>query len=956
MFNPSKYIYYNPELAFTRVADAQAYYAASDSNPAFLDDAFLTASNVDALAYLCHLGIRGFDVSGVNRAIGSAMLSNGIKQQELDSTAFFVPNVLKAARLVGSNVLEFLPDSSNQVSITPSNVTAGDVVRILVDRTASVASAAVTSIGSNALTLASPIVTNAATSADTVYTVYGIRAYDPQRLGDILFLRALAQDPSIYREGQEPLVSFGSFNSTLYTSLYPESTFVSERQAYLEALAYRRMLEGDDVTVRTSETVLLYNNLLVQSNAQLSNDVIVWGSLGIGTNAYAERLTVFSGNAALVASEPSSNDAYGSVGHLAFALQDRRVARLAGATRFDSNVGDGGALLYVDDGTGSSNETLAAAFGSSAAFFAGRVGLGTAEPRDSLHIESGNVLLRDSNAASVVFDGTWDIGVRGEDSNFRLRYARDSNATAALWRPDGTLVLRGPSNLVEPPSNHALLAYGAARFQDSLEVGSQFLAFDGDSVEAPGYAWTARSNTGMYLSGSNLSFAVDGVERLRMAGDQVVVEGNLSLGSNAAMRSAVFLVSSNDSAASPGFAWAADSSAGMFLADGSDVALSAGGAERLRVQGAQGHVGIGTTSATRRLHVHASDGDPSSILIQNGAASGEVGLAFHAPRMPEPSSTWVIGMRGSSCNLEFGIGSLASNFQQVSLLELTAAGKLGIGTIPEETLHTNGNMVTTGFAVFSSNVSIASKLFCSNDLVFGAYGNAFTVAYSCNALNLGNKFEIDVGASTVSIYDDLYVPKSVTTTNIHYLSDARLKKDIRETSAEEDLATLAAIPIKTFKYIDESAFGGGVHKGVIAQDLRPDLTTERTDVIPCIMSDATWLPEFKTIVFENVVDDAAIAIGDVLVARRKTADKETVQLRVSSSIRAQQEGGRVRTIATVALEGKSRAPAEKTNVFVVGKLGACLSVKYDALLMTAVNAIKALAAKVESLSSRDATC
>lgn len=1260
-FSAVKYVYHNPEAAFTTASEARAYHQANSNSLPFLDDGVLAASNVDALAYMALNGsLMRYDVTSLNRAIGSAMLSNGVRQSDLDAVDFYLPNVLATCRLIESNVLElydfqdkdsYLLPFSNLQRFTASNVSSGDFLRIVVDDNASIIKSELASFTSNALVFASPLVTNFPTTSNTLYTVYGIRAYDPDRLGDILFLREFYGTPEFWDATKAPTVSFEAFNTTLYGSLYPESLFSSARQAYLESLAYGRALEADDIAVRNAPTVLLYNNLVVQKDAGFCNDVSVWGNLGVGTGAFPERLTVYSGNVGIVAPAPGSNGQ--ELGHLSFGA--RKGASNWQASRWVGSASSndrGGAILYVNAGSNDAAEALAVAVGPDRrAFFAGALGVGASDPLERVHVlsdpeASATLFLQDATAsggappsaylklradAYTGADLSWVAGLYQADSNFRVGTLSQSNVALTLT-PDGRVSVGAPA-AGEPPDDDpssALRVYGVARFEGDVDVGQQVLVDPGDSAAAPGHAWKGHSDAGMFLGESNavgLSVAgeprmllrqdgiIDVTADLHLAGDLIFMGSNRLLQADTVEARNQFWGSSQDGAQVPSYSWSgAFSSTGVFLADEGqtrcNVAFSTAGVERVRIQDGEGYVGIGTTAATHRLHLFSSNASSdyrtAGILLQNAAPGGgqvgialqsaptqgsnwtmtmdgldrrmrigyggsslmvldpehlevresilarssasnapgysfaerpdvgmyllpgtsnlsfstagrerlriqgdtgmvtvhedlyvtknlfvagstteiqtetvlikdnllvinstltsndpplppnfvsgleinrgypdsnyflvfaeqgevfkiglsnqlqtvatredavadkailffdasnarltfrsnvviddgsrmgvgtstadthrlhvvgdggvsyadagilvratdplgEAGIAFQAPRLPG-SRAWVIGMGGMNCNLKIGTG-LSNAFPQQALLELTSTGMLGIGTVPQETLHTNGNMVTTGFAAFSSNVSIASTLFCSNDIVFQAFDNTFAVSYTSNLLDMGGKINIDVGAAVVSVLDDLYVPKSITTTNIHYLSDRRMKKNIRETESEADLRTIEALPIVTFEYIDGDAFGSNVHKGVVAQDLPTDLTTETTDVVPCIMADATWSPEYKTLAFAGRLEEG-LEIGDVLAVRRKNGGA-VLRLRATSKSVEASQGLGLRTILCVAQESSGRAiEGLSEEVFVVGKMGPCRTVKYDALLMTSVNAIKALTARVRQL-------
>jgi hypothetical protein len=94
-----------------------------------------------------------------------------------------------------------------------------------------------------------------------------------------------------------------------------------------------------------------------------------------------------------------------------------------------------------------------------------------------------------------------------------------------------------------------------------------------------------------------------------------------------------FLGQASDTASIPSFSFAANPNTGIFQPAASNIALSTGGTERMRVS-ANGNVGIGTTNPSEKLHVQGN------ILSSGSTSVGTQFLGLAADTVGAPSYSW----------------------------------------------------------------------------------------------------------------------------------------------------------------------------------------------------------------------------------------------------------------------------------------------------------------------------
>lgn len=230
-----------------------------------------------------------------------------------------------------------------------------------------------------------------------------------------------------------------------------------------------------------------------------------------------------------------------------------------------------------------------------------------------------------------------------------------------------------------------------------------------------------------------------------------------------------------------------------------------------------GTIGIGTTDGatllsavrTKLPFIPSLTDDTQARFENNGVASIAI-LGSNTERS--------VIMFGDQNNLNSGELSYDHTANQLDFqtngtthMSLDSSGYLGIGTQdPLAPLHITG----------SRNLNPESYILGGdNDNVFSNYTDEFsTLASSTGGIDYSVIAEDRIAANEFNAY-----------------SDIRIKKDIEETQAAEDLALLRKLDVKSYKYIDPVRNGTELKKGFIAQEVETVFSQavgKKTGIIP----------------------------------------------------------------------------------------------------------------------------
>jgi hypothetical protein len=377
----------------------------------------------------------------------------------------------------------------------------------------------------------------------------------------------------------------------------------------------------------------------------------------------------------------------------------------------------------------------------------GNVGVGVDTPIESLHVNgkvyaSNQVLSSASNDSSNVPSFSWR-----EDSNTGIYHPTTSTlgfSTAGVPRMfinstgNVGIGLSNPSQRLHVSGNETVtgtvsagdggLGYGnAGTFNAFVGMNSTFGAGSNIAIQlgrATVYndSWflihTHLSNT----SPSNyFQIAAYGSGNSGLA---VQAGGNVGIGTTSPVHKlhvvgkvysdTQLLVSSNDSATTPGYSYLGNSNTGMFHSALDTLGFSTNGTSRMIIDGS-GNIGIGTASLSQRLHVSGNE------FVTGIVSAGDGGLGFGNPG----TFNAFVGMNstfGSGSNVAIQLGRVTalneswfllhahlsntspSNYFQISAyasgntgLVVQAGGNVGIGTTsPVHRLHVAGDINFTG--------------------------------------------------------------------------------------------------------------------------------------------------------------------------------------------------------------------------------------------------------------------
>jgi len=160
------------------------------------------------------------------------------------------------------------------------------------------------------------------------------------------------------------------------------------------------------------------------------------------------------------------------------------------------------------------------------------------------------------------------------------------------------------------PQKKFHVAGGDARFEGDV-FGSRSVYVRDDATEAlPAFSFEGDEDTGIFRPDADeIAITVGGSEGLRLTSDGLAIgktapQDALDVVGNVRATGGRFLAGDEGSEAAPSFAWIDDKDTGVYLPDDDTLAVTTGGAERVRVD-ADGNVGINLEglAAEARLHV-----------------------------------------------------------------------------------------------------------------------------------------------------------------------------------------------------------------------------------------------------------------------------------------------------------------------------------------------------------------
>lgn len=359
----------------------------------------------------------------------------------------------------------------------------------------------------------------------------------------------------------------------------------------------------------------------------------------------------------------------------------------------------------------------------------GNVGIGTTAPTEKFNIEGGNILVRNGTEGKIRFGNNSlnYITYLNDTVYFRANgshYFEGSGFQKGIWNSSGNLGVGTTS-----PTQKLEVA-GAALIKNS-NVGLLYLH------NTSNYLYGDLNGVTILEAGDNSRFYVNGSEHMRITsagnvgigttspaykldidagGSQGAVNSRLTrnfgrarfhgvdiigyddevmwiIGNNSSTNTELVIGNSWDWDRSVSFKYTPNAtgsaSGGLQIGQLSKnnanwthgfTALHTNGSERLRID-SSGKVGIGTTSPSNLLHIHASGNNASALIIEDDDRRLQLGRDMIEARLADGSTVANLYIQPNG-NTAFA----------------TTSGNVGIGTtVPAQKLHVEGSVLIDAF-------------------------------------------------------------------------------------------------------------------------------------------------------------------------------------------------------------------------------------------------------------------
>jgi hypothetical protein len=432
----------------------------------------------------------------------------------------------------------------------------------------------------------------------------------------------------------------------------------------------------------------------------------------------------------------------------------------------------------------------------------------------------------------VTNDGTGPaIKVTQTGNNSIAEFYDDANAVALMIANGGSIGI----GTAVPQS--ALDVIGSVKATSSISSDTQFLGQANDTAIMPSFSFAANPNTGIFQPAtSNIALSTGGIERLRVSSNGFVGIGTAVpqsaldvIGSLKATTSiscdTQFLGQAADTESAPSFSFAANPDTGIFQPLASNIALSTGGTERVRVS-SNGFVGIGTAAPQSALHVIGSTSITSNLVVSGNITASNIrvlGDYVILDTITSNTEQMVITNDGTGPALrvtQTGNNSIAEFYDGdggaggILAMKIANDGLVGIGTAtPQSALHVVGSAKVTS-SISSDTQFLGQAADTANAPSFSFVANPNTGIFQPAASNLA----VSTGGTErmrVLANGNVGIGTATPQSTLHVNGSALISTNL--TVSGGDIKTSAAVSSTLFSDTTTGsiAIGGGLTTGTV---------------------------------------------------------------------------------------------------------------------------------------------
>jgi len=264
------------------------------------------------------------------------------------------------------------------------------------------------------------------------------------------------------------------------------------------------------------------------------------------------------------------------------------------------------------------------------------------------------------------------------------------------------------------------------------------------------------------------------------------------------------ITSGTGTAAAPAISPTGDTNTGIFFPTADTIAFAEGGAESMRID-SNGNVGIGTTSATSKLHISgtgstASNPSTSGTLGATLALQGTTGVGNGGMLMFGATAGYYAAIKGyiqsgnnnTLGDLLFCVRNADTDTTLTEAMRIDASGQVGIGTTsPDYKLDVDGTVrINSAFASLALTDTTGGTT-TGGFVRYISNGTSGAYSYQINTAAAGD-FTTAINAYTISSAGNISIGTATALSKLHVHGDLTLSNATVSTTAATGGLTLPA--------------------------------------------------------------------------------------------------------------------------------------------------------------------